>query len=384
MIWRLAEITVFLLALAGCSSSWTEATPEPQIVESGEIQLLPIENRFVAVRDLVLVGGSLWVLDGAPPFVTRVPLEGGKAVQFGGEGEGPGEFLNPWAIQPSVRPDRSGVRVWDLVTLRVSTFDSLGHFVGSERLSDEGRIRARTDIREVSYADPFRVRSVGTDIVVGHFPRRIDRTADLVMGSLRRADSRLEPLGELVRFADHMKGGTSSFREWAAVPLWDVCDGALALWSPASDEIVWMDLQGEVRASAPVREKPSELRSEDIEAYLKWMARLEIGPGYEEAEINYASMAKTYRDRFAEYRPIATDLRCESKGVAWFRLFDTSSDPLGRGKTWMKAGREGTRQKVRFPLEFTPFVFTEGGIFGLLEAPEGHERLAWWAGETTD
>jgi len=281
-----------------------------------------------------------------------------------------------------VQAASSGARVWDLGNSRVSTFDCLGNLVGSERLSDEGRIRARTDIRDVSYADPFRVRSVGTDIVVGRFPRRIDRTADLTRGSLVRADDRLDPGPELARFVDHMAEGTSSLREWASVPFWDVCDEAVALWSPTSAEVVWLDLQGEVRVSARVEENPVPLALEDIEIYLSWIARLELGPEYEEAGINYTSMAKAYRDRFAERSPIATDLRCESEGVAWLRRFDTSSDPLGRGQTWLKVTTDGTRQKVRFPVEFTPAVFTEQGAYGLFEVPEGYQRLAWWGVES--
>jgi len=384
MNWRLAAVVVLLSALAGCSFASREATVEVRIVEASEIQFLPTEVQFVAVRDLVLAGEALWVLDGAPPFVTRMSLGDGEALQFGREGQGPGEFLDPRAIQPTVRPDTVGIRVWDFENNRVSSLDSLGDLVGSERLSDEGRIRARTDIRDVSYGDPFRVRSVGTDIVVGHFPRRIDRTADLVMGSLRRADDRLEPGPELARFADHMAEGTSSLREWAAVPFWDVCDEAVVLWSPASAEVVWLDLQGEVRASAPVEEDSAPLSLKDIEAYLRRMGRLELGPKYEEAGINYTSMAQSYRHRFAEWRPFATDLRCQSREVAWLRRFDTSWDPLGRGEAWLKVSTDGTRQKVRFPVEFTPAVFTEQGAYGLFEVPEGYQRLAWWSGEPAD
>jgi len=384
MNWHPGPAVMLLSALAGCSSAPPEASIEIRVVEAGEVQLLSTDPRFESVRDLVLTGGSLWVLDGAPPFVTRVSVGDGEAEQFGRGGQGPGEFLNPWAIQPTAGPETIGIRVWDLGNNRVSTLDTLGNLVGSERLSDEGRIRARTDIRDVSYADPFRVRKLGTDVVVGRFPRRIDRTGDLVMGSLQRADDRLEPGPELARFADHMAKGSSSLREWAAIPFWDVCDETVVLWSPASAEVVWLDLQGEVRAAAPVEETSAPLSLEDIEAYLGWMARLEIGPGYEEAGINYTSMAKSYRDRFAERRPFATDLRCQSEEVAWLRRFDTSSNPLGRGQSWLKVSTDGTRQEVSFPVEFTPVVFTKQGAYGLFEAPEGYQRLAWWSENPAD
>ncbi len=378
----LAGSAPLVLAVAGCSPGGPGHSVETRFVDAREVELLPATSRFVSVRDLAFDGESIWVLDGAPPFITRVSVRDGGSDQFGGEGQGPGEFLTPWAIQPADGPVDGSIRVWDQGNDRVSTFDPRGNLLGSERLSEDGRIRARTDLRDVSYADPFRVRSTGAELVVGHFPGRIDRTADLMTGSLQRADVRLEPGPELTRFVDHMTKSASGLREWAAVPFWDVCEGAVVLWSPVSAEVVWLDLLGEVRARTPVEEKPAPVSLEDIETYLSWMARLELGPDYEDARIDYSSMAKSNRDRFAERAPIATDLRCQSGTEAWLRQFDTSSDPLGRGQTWLQISANGTRRRVRFPDGFTPALFTEEGAFGVLEVPEGFQRLAWWKEES--
>ena len=141
-------------------------------VGSNDIQAVTLDARFVSVRDMVLDSGVVWVLDGAPPFLSRVALAEGGTLQFGVEGRGPGELLNPWAIQPGPGPGEPGIRVWDMGTHRVSLFDTLGGLQTSENLSEEGMIRARVDIRSVSYADPFRVRSEGNTTVVGDFPRR--------------------------------------------------------------------------------------------------------------------------------------------------------------------------------------------------------------------
>lgn len=208
-------------------------------VGSKDIQAVTSEARFVSVRDMVLDSGVVWVLDGAPPFLSRVPLAEGRTLQFGVEGQGPGEFLNPWAIQPEPGPGGPGIRVWDLGTHRVALLDAAGGLQASESLSEEGVIRARSDIRSVSYADPFRVRSEGTTTLVGDFPRRVDRTGDMAAGSLRRADHRLGAGPFLVHFADHVEGGTPSHLEWAGVPLWDLCEGAVALWSPSSAQVIW-------------------------------------------------------------------------------------------------------------------------------------------------
>jgi hypothetical protein len=375
-------VSLFLVALASCSPVSTGPSDEVHGVQQSEIHLLPTNARFVAVQSLVLAEEALWVLDDAPPFLTRVSLDDGQAIRAGEEGQGPGELLDPWAIQPGGKANPRGIQVWDLGNNRVSTFDSLGCAIGSERLSDEGRIRARADIRSVSYADPFRIRNAGTGVVLGSFPKRVDGTSDLGFGSLRRADSQLNPGPEFLRFADHMSQGTASLKEWAAVPLWDVCDEVVALWSPASAEVAWVGLQGEVRGSVGVDLDPTPLSLRDIEAYLRWMARLELGPDFDKAPIEYGALARSSRDRFAEFRPGATDLRCESEAAAWLRLFDTSSDPLGRSHTWLRVSPEGERRRFSFPEEFTPTVFTPQGAYGMMEAPEGYQRLAWWERES--
>ena len=351
-------------------------------VESNDIRAVTSEVRFVSVRDMVLDSGSVWVLDGAPLFLSRVSLGDGGSVQFGGEGQGPGELLNPWAIQPHSGPGGAGIRVWDLGTNRVSLFDTLGGLQTSESLSDEGMIRARSDIRNVSYADPFRVRSEGNTTVVGDFPRRVDRTGDIAAGSLRRADHRLSPGPPLVRFSDHIEGGVPSQQEWAGVPLWDLCDEAVALWSPSSAQVVWMDLDGTEVGWTPVDGASAEIDLGDIEAYLRWMGRLELGPDHDAAGIDYARVARASRDRFAQRHPGPVDVRCEALGVSWLRLFDTSVDPLGRGQTWWRVSDKEDPRRYRFPEGFTPVVFAGEGAYGVLEVAEGYQLLAWWNGRT--
>ena len=333
---HLGVVGLSLIALLSCSSDSSGLLDEVRWVQQSEIQLLSTSARFVDVRGLVLAEEALWVLDDGPPFLTRVSLADGRFVQFGAEGRGPSELLVPWAIQPRPDADPRGIQVWDLGNSRVSTFDPQGHFIDSERLSDEGRVRARADIRTVSYADPFRVRNAGAEVVLGSFPGRVNRTSDMGMGTLRRADRRLTLGPELVQFADHTSRGVASLKEWAPVPLWDVCDEVVALWSPASAEVAWVGLQGEVQGTVSVKLDPTPLSLDDIEAFLRWMARLELGPDYDKAPIDYASAARKSRDRFAEFQPGATDLRCEPGAAAWLRLFDTASDPLGRGHVWVR------------------------------------------------
>ncbi len=371
-------VAVLPFVTAACSFGESGTHIVSRTIQADEVRLLTTSSNFVAVRDVILVDGSIWVLDAAPPFVARVALGDGEAHHFGTEGEGPGEFLDPWAIQPTLNPDNSGVLVWDLGAGRVSEFDGSGTFLESARLSDRGRIRARSDIRNISYADPFRVRNNGLSFLASQFPVRIDRTEDLIRGSLSRVDRLLEPGSELALFSDHNAGETPGQKEWSPVPFWDACDGVVVLWSPRSGELLWLDSDGTIRVRVPVEIPTVPISLEDIETYLRWMGRLELGPGYEDSGIDFTSLALGYRSQFADQRPVATDLRCESREVAWMRMFDTSVDPLGRGADWLKVSTDTGIESFSFPPEFSPAVFTGQAIYGLLEVSDGHQALARW------
>jgi len=376
---RRTPAPILLSVLIACSLGEQGTEIDSRLVDVDEILLLQNSPEFVGVRDAILLDGSLWVLDGGPPFVSQVALRGSETRQFATEGEGPGEFLDPWAIQPTLRPDSAGVLVWDVGAGRVSEFDRSGSFRGSERLDSEGRIRARSDIQNVSYADPFRVRNDRLTFVVGRFPRRIDRTSDLTRGALIRADRLLQPGPELARFSDHVGRGPESYLEWSPVPFWDACDGVVVLWSPGSEELLWMDADGSVRGRVHVELPQVPVELDDIETYLRWMARLELGPGYESSGIDFTNLAPDYRGRFADVRPMATDIRCESSDVAWLRLFDTSVDPLGRGADWIRVSIDTRTERFSFPSAFNPVVFTEEAVYGVMEVSQGHQTLARWA-----
>ena len=364
---------LLLCTLVGC---WSEPTGpvDYREVAIDELEILAPGIGFSAVRDVATDGDVLWVLDGAPPFLTRLSVPEETTRQFGDEGQGPGELMNPRAVVA----DSQGVRVWDLGNRRVNAVSRDGVTMASERMSDAASSQIRASIRNVSYADPFRVRRWDGGLVFSHFPQPVDRTADMAGGSLRWGSQGLEPAAEIFAFSDHVHGASSSLREWASLPLWDVCGASAVVWSPAEARLLWMDAQGQVVARAEVSLEPVDITVSDVEAYLRWMGRLELGPGYEAADIDYSRLAAQNMDRFARTAPLATDLRCESEDVAWIRLFDTSNDPLGRGRTWLRVERGGALAGLRFPQEFTPFVFGATGVVGVLTTADGQQQLARW------
>lgn len=370
----------------GCSPAAPPFDVQVDTVAVEDVLPFSPSVRFAAVRDIILSDGFLWILDSEPPFLTRLDPETGESLQVGYEGDGPGEFRDPSAIQPAVDTDPSHVLVWDFGALRVSEFDQDGAFLSSDRLSEEGGIRARSDFRDVSYGNPFRVRNHGQSFLMGQFPGRIDRTADLLSGSLTLTTRWMEPGITLQAFSTHGANEVGQDREWASVPFWDSCDGVVAFLSPSMNGVQWIDGRGGQRAERQVEIAPKAVEPADIQRYLEWMARLELGTGYPAAEIDFEALAHRYEDRFSPLAPVATDLRCESEKAAWIRLFDTSHDPLGRGPEWLRVPQgAGAIRGVRFPPVFTPVLFSEGTVVGILENWQDRgQALALWRRVPTD
>ena len=339
--------------------------------EEWEVRPLSTDARFVAVRDIASVGDFLWILDSAPPFLSRISIGSGEVLQFGLEGEGPGEFLAPWAIQPTA--DSSSILVWDFGSYRTTEFDLSGSVKASQPMSQTGRIRARSRFKQTSYADPFRVRSVPGGFLAGSFDRRLDHTADFSRGVIRLTGQDLDLGQQVVGMADLVERGVEGLKEWSSIPFWDVCADGLVVWRPSSGEVVRFGPDLKPRGNKAVEIPRGEVQDQDIERYLEWMARLEIGPEYDTHGIDFGVMARQFRDRFAADRPAVTDLRCQGGNTLWLRLFSTNNDPLGKGDVWLLAPRDGPIRKVRTPIGFTPFLFRPEGPIGSSRLPGGDE-----------
>lgn len=364
-------VTAFLLL--SCSDGRTGGILVPRLEELG-VQILANEVRFLNVRDMTLLDDHLWVLDGAAPYLTRISIRTGSVLRLGEKGDGPGEFRDPWAVQPT--PDSTALLVWDFSTHRVSEFDPEGGLIRSTALDPEGRILARPDFSDVSYTDVFRVRSTQRGFLAASFGRRLDHTADFSSGWLRESTANLEPGTRILAFSELLEPGLESMTEWAPMPFWDTCSDTLAVWNPAGGEVLWIDPvsrnQSAVSPNLPVK----GIDRSDIERYLKRMARLELGPLYRYSDIDFHVMARRYRDRFSSLRPTVTDLRCGEGGRVWLRLFSTDSDPLGKASEWLIIGRGGPERLVKAPHGFSPILLSEEGCFGSYQTREGDQVIA--------
>lgn len=367
-----------LLACLACAGGSQPPGPDSLQVSLAALEAISGAADIAMAREVVLSGASAWVLDAFAPFLRRVSLETGASTALGTEGRGPGELRSPRAIQPRPLELGGGVFVWDYGNRRLAAFDSLGRLASTAPMDPGGVPRVRGDLEQVSYLDPMRIRMGGAGILTALYPRRLDHAADIVAGTLHRSALNLAPGPAVTGLADPAEDAPSAFRVWGDLPLWDACGGVVAVWRPTSRQVHWLGADGAVLGAVAVELRTTPITLTDMERYVRRMARLELGPDHDDAGVDYRAMAEARRHLFAENTPVATDLRCQVPGVAWIRLFDTEHDPLGRSRSWLRTSAGEAPLIVSFPRAFTPLLFTDKGVLGLLEAPGGAQRLGRW------
>ena len=359
--------------LSACSASETSLDYRQVPAEALATPYPGLE--FTDIREIVETANAIWVLDIAPPFVTRIERGTGSVLRVGERGEGPAEFSRPVALQ--VNPGDGSVHIWDLGSRRHTVFDAALTLVHSEPIRGAAWAVSR-DIREVSYADPYRVRATVDGVLVSDFPSILNVTTDLPRGTLVRADPTLLTERELFRFAEHTDPSNGHPREFVAVPLWDACGSDLVVWQPRSHQLAWLDRHGRVITSVSAPGRPSPIDARDIAAYLEEMARLELGADYTKAGIDFMALARDTRPVFSDRLPFATEVVCADRGVAWLRVFDNRTDPFGRGRRWLRVSHTGAIEAIEFPEVFRPVAATARGVLGSYEFPEGVRWLAEW------
>jgi hypothetical protein len=364
------------LALGLCLTGCVEGGDlDVVVLDPTDAEVLVSEVPFDRIRDMSVVGNVVWVLDRSPPYLTRISLDDGSTLRFGDEGSGPGELVDPVAIDAAEGP-AAAVIVWDLTANRASTFAADGRLLRTEQIVSEEVGRSRGQIQDLTYAEPRRIRALEAGVVAAYFPGIVRRTADVPSGSLRLADEHLSPRATLRSFADLTPRTGESMLEFASVPSWDACAADLVVWDPREERVLWLDATGAERHAAEVSLEPAEVRRTDVERFLAAMLRIETGSGPGPAA---RALVEEHMDRFARRAPLVTDVRCDAKGTAWLRGFDTSTDPVGRGSSWIRVDRYGGAVEFDFPEGFHGMAFTEADAIGVEQDKWGLQRVVRWS-----
>ena len=380
---RLGPLLVIPVVLTGSACDEPLPVLELPIIPIGPLSLTivsPAENPLWDVRDVLVLGNTIWALTASAPYVHGFAPSGELTARFGNSGEGPGEFRFPSAVWPGQAP--GSLTVWDSGSFSALTFSGYGDLLSSLHAPALGAIRS--DIASVTFGDPFRAVKVPGGVVTGRYDSGVNDGDDLWSGRLVLIpDDGGEPQ-VLIDFATELPGASTrpSSSLLAPVPLWDGCpDGRIAVLDPFARTLFMLDPDSEGRAAFVLPWHPPPLDGSARIAYMTHRVRAEIEDGgVAEAEIlNYATeAARNAAAMFATEEPLGVDLKCALDRV-WIREFDGDSHPLGYGPLWRTAnfGQESpTFSRVAFPLDFNPYRMTESRAIGVVLNSAGLQRVA--------
>ena len=373
---------ILILGAPSCGSEQPGDMGPLQIGVQALKLVSPADDALWEVRDILEHRGTVWALTGSAPFVHGFTPGGARVAAFGTAGEGPGEFRYPHGLWPG---DSEGtLTVWDAGRSAALTVSSSGKLLASRPFSDPGVIRS--DIRTVTFGDPFRVFKRHDAVVLGRYDSGVSSADDLWRGRLVRVSEKGQAAEEvLVDFARDLPG--AAHRPGAPsvltpVPLWDGCpDGAVAVLDPI-ERTLYMFGRGQ---SSPVAIalpwEPTELQRVEKFRYLRHQLAAELrNQDVPASEIDRIakSVLIDAEGMFPNEAPIGVDLRC-SRDRVWIQEFDGASHPLGYGPRWRTVSRQvaGPRfAQISFPAGFVPYRITDSRAVGVVTDDFSLQRLA--------
>jgi hypothetical protein len=298
---------------------------------------------------------------------------GELVAQFGGVGEGPGEF-NPQGLTRVVATD-SSVFVPDLFLQRISEFAPSGALLGTRRFADEGQ-----------YALGWRRHPHG-----GLAFRVLDRNGDHV---LHLAEGGVDTLHVFPALEDE------SNRLLPAVPLWDVRGDMVVTGTSATGEIRVGELGSGALEGGPARwvtrlsggaQPFTAADRAALEETLMASVAQQSGGAAPTGDAREAILAQV---KFPEVRPVLADLRIAANEDVWARPA-LAPDAMGRealrvgsaagygGRDWLVLTSAGLpREWVRLPEGFRLTRLGDGWGYGIAADGLGVQvparvRLPW-------
>ena len=385
---RLAPMLPVLAVIpfASCTSG------SPESGAGGESRTFEIDSTAVTVfeegealwgvRDIVQSGEAIWVLTEAAPFLRTYDSSGHLLAEFGIEGEGPGELRNPWALATT---PTGGVIVWDLASAASRlVFTKTGAWESSTAVPIR-RGGLRSDIRSVTFGDPFRFAESGDEILVADYPSGPNHADEFWLGKIVRFTKGTPEPMVLVDFAVDLEGSASraaGLMGLSPVPLWDRCpSGSIAVLDPVVGHLHLFGSDGSSGELLSLPWSPRPLLPEELLGYIRSTMQAEARDlDIDQAEIDAA--AEEALARAGEFLPTETplgvDLRCAG-GRAWIQEFDGLSHPLGYGRAWRTVSvddRPARFQRVIFPDRFAPFLITDSTAIGVVTDSVDLQRVA--------
>ena len=369
------------LGIVSCAPRAPDTSTGHVEIATSALTTFQEDEELWGVRDIIESGELIWVLTAVEPFLRAYERSGRMLGDFGGVGEGPGEFGNPWILTAATAS--GGVVAWDLATRRRSLFDADGNYVSSSP-TPVTRESIGADIRSVTFGDPFRVAEDDTGIWVASYPGGLTEGDHFWRGRILRIGHGDPEPAVVLDFAVDLPGAASRVPAigLAPVPLWDGCaDGVVVVLDPVDRSLHLYAPDGTKDRQIPLPWTGRPLSREERLGYVRARARNEMrGSDVSDAEIERAAAEVLARagDQMPEAAPVGVDLRC-APGRIWIQEFDGLSHPLGYGRAWMTVSLHADDppfQRVIFPQGFAPYRLTDSVAIGVVTDSVELQRVA--------
>lgn len=362
-------------ATAQPAESWT-IVPEPEL--SIGTTMGDDDHLFQSVQTAHrLPDGSILVADRGRSALRIYEADGTLRTEFGGSGEGPGEFQSIYGTW--LTPD-DRIVVWDAGTQRITTFSPDGDLLSTARVGSDtdGAPDRRGAPNLEAYLGSF---ADGSALVAALEAR--SRPGERSVEADRWSLLRLSTDGEVRSVVGELRGMRRfGFRPvpYGPVPKVAVDSATLYVSDGYEPEITVLDENGDtlrtIQVAAP---EPST----DV----MWSS-LEEELGQRSGRSAELQLENLRRDRIprSDRVPAFSDLLVDDRGLLWVKLYEVPDDAVGLrtksalwpdpgGEWWVVRPSGELVASVRMPERVTPLEIRGDRLLGLSRDELGVERI---------
>jgi hypothetical protein len=273
------------------------------------------------------------------------------------------------------------VAVWDVGNRKLTTYDDSGS-VETETPWSPGRGGfVRSDIREVSYGDPFRIARRDDRYLLAIYGG-LSETGDFRHGALLTTDRDGNAQDTLLDFWRDIwsRHEPEAARELVDVPHWAPCGiDEVVVLEPFGPSLRWLSWSGTVLREDTLDLPRHELSEAVILNHVRSAAAPELrGRRYDASQVNQRlrEMISHNRDLFGHHEPLAVRLLCDPVGRAWLKRFPEDPRSSREGGQWVVRAPGASLVMVRMPSGFEPWRFEQEAIVGVLTDSLDFQRVA--------
>lgn len=304
----------------------------------------------------MLNDGRIAILNAGSQELLFFAADGGYQYAVGGEGRGPGEFVDPTWFGHG---DTDSLFVWDTRLIRLSTFDGAGELLASQQVAIDGG-EAGPPIISGRFEDGSFLTSPGP---LAFFPSatgviRLSET----YGRYDTETGRTDHLADGLSWESAVGEGRRYFLPFGKTDVAVAHGNALLVGDNGIPAIRYYDMNGRLRRVVQWVSEPIPVTARDRSAYSEYIATF------------WPSHAQLPADaRFAVERPRFSSIYSDRSGWIWVKMFAEEWEPPA---PWLVFDENGVLKcEVQAPSQVTVLEIGEGYMLGLQRDELGEETV---------